>query len=136
MALTCAKKLPKHDQAAIDFCNANFGITTPNSLFVNADYPSGTTPFERFGTLGRGVFHGPRFQQLDASLHKTFKLTERVNLKFSAQAQNLLNHPSFDCVTADLSSGNFGKAQCLAQSIQGVGSPTSRVMSLGLRLAF
>jgi hypothetical protein len=123
-------------QAAIAQCNADFGIGTPNSLFGNPAYPSGTTPYERFGSLGRGVFHGPRFQQLDASLNKTFRLTERMNLKFSAQAQNLLNHPSFDCTDANLTSGTFGHSQCLAQSVQGLGAPTSRVMSLGLRLAF
>jgi hypothetical protein len=62
-----------------------------------------------------------------------------MNLKFSAQAQNLANHPSFDCVKADVSSSVFGHAQCLAQSqsVTGVvGGPISRIMSLGLRLAF
>jgi hypothetical protein len=107
-----------------------------STLFGNPAYPSSGKLYERFGSLGRGVFRGPRFQQLDASLNKTFMLTERVNLKFSAQAQNLLNHPSFDCVDANVASGTFGHAQCLAQSVLGLGSPTSRVMSIGLRLAF
>jgi len=103
---------------------------TPNSLFGNPAYPtSGTTPYLRFGTLGRNVFIGPRLVAMDMGLKKTFKLTERMNLRFSADAQNLFNHPNFDGITADLSSSNFGKAQLL------VGT-ASRVMSLSLRLAF
>jgi hypothetical protein len=122
--------------AATAACNATFGVSTPNSLFGNPGYPSSGPLYERFGSLGRGVFHGPRFQELDMSLGKTFKLTEATKLEFRAQAQNVLNHPSFDCTDSNLDSSTFGKAQCLAQSIQGTGAPTSRVMSLGLRIAF
>jgi len=116
-------------------------LTGINTLFDNPDYPGGSTPFERFGTLGRDVFHGPRFVQMDMSLAKTFQFTERLNLKFSLQAQNLLNHPSFDCIDSNLASKTFGKAQCLAQfgaSGQGsaLGAPAARIMSVGLRLAF
>jgi hypothetical protein len=109
-----------------------------NAFFASPAYPSGSTPFERFGTLGRDVFHGPQFSQLDVSLNKSFKLTEGLKLDFRAQAQNVLNHPSFDCLVTNLASSQFGKAQCLAQKYQalGVGNPISRVMSLGLRLAF
>ncbi|PYU53387.1 MAG: hypothetical protein DMG48_03915 [Acidobacteria bacterium] len=125
-------------QAAIDYCNAQLGIGTPNSLFGNPAYPSGNTPYLRFGTLGRNIFHGPKFVQMDLALGKSFKLTESMKLDFRASAQNVLNHPSFDCVDGDLDSGTFGAAQCLAQNPSGttLGAPTSRIMSLGLRLAF
>ena len=105
-------------------------------------------PLLRFGNLGRNVFQGPTFLQMDMSLSKVFKITERVNLKFSAQAQNLTNHPSFDCIDSNLSSGTFGRAQCLAQSggagqstttqisSGGIGLPVARIMSIGLRLGF
>jgi len=66
---------------------------------------------------------------MDFGLHKDFKLTERSDLRFSAEAQNLANHPNFDGVDANLSSGTFGQAQLL------VGT-RSRIMSLSLRLAF
>jgi hypothetical protein len=103
---------------------------TPNSLFANPAYPtSGTTPYMRFGTLGRNIFVGPRFVAMDMGLKKTFKLSERMNLRFSADAQNLFNHPNFDGVDANLSSGTFGQAQLLEGT-------QSRVMSLSLRLAF
>jgi hypothetical protein len=108
--------------------------STTSSLFANPAYPGGATPFERFGTLGRDVFVGPRFTQLDASLSKNFKLTEAMKLRFQANAQNVLNHPTFDCINSSLNSKTFGKALCLAQS--GLGSPKSRIMSLALRLSF
>jgi hypothetical protein len=111
-------------------CNARFGVVTPNSLFVTPGYPGSSALFERFGTLGRNVFVGPQFVDLDFGLHKTFKLTETMNLRFSAEAQNLANHPNFDGVQANLSSGRFGQGELL------VGSAVSRVMSLSLRLAF
>ena len=130
--------------ADIASCNANFGVAgacavgdttctpsvgTPNSLFAMAGYPKSGPLFERFGTLGRNVFHGPRLVNLDLGVHKTFKLTESANLRFSAEAQNLANHPNFDGVDANLGSSTFGQAQLL------VGT-RSRVMSLSLRLAF
>lgn len=117
-------------------CNAQLAGGTPNTLFGNPAYPTGPTPYLRFGSLGRDVFRGPKFLQLDLGLSKSFKLTERMNLAFRAQAQNLTNHPDFDCISGNLVRKQFGKAQCLAQSVQGLGAPTSRIMSLGLRLAF
>jgi hypothetical protein len=111
---------------------------TPNTLFGNPAYPTGATPFLRFGSLGRGVFHGPRFQQMDMSLAKTFRISERWKVDIRASAENVLNHPSFDCVQGNLNSGNFGKAQCLAQNPSGatLGAPTSRIMSVGADIKF
>ena len=106
-----------------------------NSLFGNPGYPSSGALFERFGTFGRDILHGPQFVDLDLGLHKTFKITESMNLRFSAEAQNLANHPNFDGIRANLNSGTFGKAQLVDG---GAGLPTqkSRVMSLSLRLSF
>jgi len=131
---------------AIQDCNAALGVAgacasgstsctpsvgTPNTLFVNPPYPTGATPYERFaGQLGRDVFHGPRFVTMDLGVHKTFRLTETTNLRFSAEAQNLFNHPNFDGVQGDLNDARFGQAELL------VGSAVSRVMSLSLRLSF
>jgi hypothetical protein len=108
-------------------CPAAGAATNP--LFGNPAYPGGTTPFLRFGTLGRDVFHGQQFVTLDVGLHKSFKLTESMNLRFSADAQNLANHANFDGIQANLNSSRFGQAEHL------VGT-ASRVMSLSLRLAF
>ncbi len=115
-------------------CNARFGATTPNALFQTPPYPTSGPTYERFGTLGRDVFTGPNDAQLDLSLGKTFKITERTSMDIRAQAQNVANHPNFDAVTGNLASGNFGKAQQLVPF--GLGEPKSRVMSVGARIAF
>ena len=116
-------------------CNAAFAGGTPSTLFGNPAYPSSGPGFMRFGTLGRNVFQGPRFVDLDFGLHKTIKLTEAMNLRFSAEAQNLANHPNFDGIQGNLVRKQFGQAQLVDG---GAGLPTqkSRVMSLSLRLAF
>jgi hypothetical protein len=108
--------------------------STPSTLFGNPAYPSGTTPYLRFGHLGRNIFQGPRFVQMDLSLSKTFKLTESMNLRVSGDAQNLANHPNFDCINGNLMSGTFGKAQCIVPF--GLGAPKARVMSLSARFSF
>ena len=119
---------------SIEGCNARFGATTPNSLFVTPPYPGSGPTYERFGTLGRNVFKGPDFGQLDLKLSKTFRLTEGISLDISGQAQNVANHANFDAVTGNLGSSNFGKAQQLVPF--GLGEPKSRVMMLGGRIAF
>ena len=120
--------------ANVDACNSRFGATTPSTLFVTPNYPASSATYERFGALGRNVFTGPRSIQWDQSLNKTFKLAEGSTLDVRVQAQNLFNHPNFDCVQGNVSSGAFGQASCLTPF--GTGEPKSRVMSLGARLAF
>jgi hypothetical protein len=108
--------------ANVAACNTRFGVGTPNSLFVTPGYPGSGPTFLRFGP--------PKLVTMDLGLKKTFKLTETKDLKFSADAQNLFNHPNFDCIKGDLSSSRFGQAQCL------VGAAASRIMSLSVRLGF
>ncbi len=121
--------------ANVDACNARFGVTTPNAFFETPAYPSSGPTYERYGGLmARDVYTGPQFVQLDMSVGKTFKIFEGQALDFRAQAQNLANHPNFDCITGNLASGTFGQSQCLTPF--GTGEPQSRVMSLGLRYSF
>ena len=43
------------------------------------------------------------------SLHKVFKFTERMNLDFSANATNLINHPSFALPDKVIGPGHVGR---------------------------
>jgi hypothetical protein len=54
-----------------------------------------------FGTTGRNVFRSPFQTTFNFSIFKNFKLTERFNLKFEADAFNLFNHPSLDTPDTD-----------------------------------
>jgi hypothetical protein len=62
------------------------------------------------GTGGRNAFRGPRFFNLDLSLVKKFKLTERRAVSFRAEAYNLFNNANFGAPNANLATpATFGK---------------------------
>jgi Carboxypeptidase regulatory-like domain/TonB-dependent Receptor Plug Domain len=48
-----------------------------------------------FGDLGRDAVYGPGFWNIDFSLTKNTKLTERLNLQLRAEFFNIFNHPQF-----------------------------------------
>ncbi|HMF91721.1 MAG TPA: hypothetical protein VKL40_13835, partial [Candidatus Angelobacter sp.] len=48
-----------------------------------------------FGNMGRNSIVGPTFKNLDLSVIKNTKLTERLNLQFRADAFDLTNHPNY-----------------------------------------
>ena len=50
---------------------------------------------QHFGNVGRNAFVGPSYKNLDFSLSKDNKLTERVNMQFRVNFYNLFNHPNF-----------------------------------------
>ena len=111
-------------------CNAAFGVVTPNTFFVN---PAGTGI--RFGGLGRNVFHGPWYNEIDTGIYKNFRISERWKLQFRVEGINLPNHPDFDYIVTDLNSANFGKAQPNPLDT-GQAANHSRIIQLGLRLLF
>jgi hypothetical protein len=81
-----------------------------------------------FGNMGRNIVFGPSLTAVNSSLHKIFTITERVKLDFSANATNLLNHPSFALPDKLIGPGHFGQ-------ITGV-SVASRQMELIVKLRF
>ncbi|MBL8241884.1 MAG: TonB-dependent receptor [Bryobacterales bacterium] len=84
-----------------------------------------------FGTLGRNILSGPGFAHLDASIFRTFKITERWQAQFRAEAINFSNTPHFNNPNGDITSPNFGR-------VVGVnGAPNGpREMQLGLKITF
>src|SRR5216683_5994434 len=77
--------------------------TTPAlqaTLFSFGCYASGGTviippAFGTFGTAGRNPFRGPRLDNLDLSIVKTTKISERVSVQLRGEFFNVLNHPHF-----------------------------------------
>jgi hypothetical protein len=49
----------------------------------------------QFGTLARSTINGPLFSELDMSLTKNIKLSERMRFQIRADAFNVLNHTNF-----------------------------------------
>ena len=62
-----------------------------------------------FGNMGRNIVYGPKLNAINMSLHKIFTITERVKLDFSANATNLVNHPSFALPDKLIGPGHFGQ---------------------------
>jgi hypothetical protein len=109
--------------------------------------------FGTFGNMGRNIFRDSGFKNWDFSIFKNFRFTERYGAQFRFEVFNLLNNPiisnpygaangySFGndpslvngnsspfgcgCATPDIAAGNAM-----------VGSGSSRVMQLGLKLSF
>jgi hypothetical protein len=76
------------------------------SLISKFDYPG----VADFGNSGRNTFRGPRFLNVDASLVKSFALTERKRIVFRAEAYNLFNNVDFANPSLAISTpSSFGK---------------------------
>jgi len=56
-----------------------------------------------FGNSGRGVCEGPNFAQVDASLYKNIKLSQRVKAQLRFEVFNLFNRVNFTTVSTSLS---------------------------------
>lgn len=64
------------------------------TIFFNPAAFSIPTP-GNYGNLARNALHGPSMQQLDLTLQKRFRVTERVNLEFRSEFYNILNKANF-----------------------------------------
>jgi hypothetical protein len=58
-----------------------------------------------YGNSGRGIIEGPGFKNLDFSLFKNFRLSERAKLQFRGEFFNLTNTPQFSVPNAGLNTG-------------------------------
>jgi hypothetical protein len=81
------------------------------------------------GTSGRNAFRGPRYFDIDTSLVKRFKITERQAVTFRAEAYNLFNNVNFGNPGLSLvTPTSFGKISTL------IGNP--RILQGALRYDF
>ena len=61
-----------------------------------------------FGNVGRNSVYGPRLQTLDVALVRAFRLTERANFQFRAEAFNALNHTNLGTPNRFVNTPQFG----------------------------
>lgn len=64
----------------------------------------------RLGTLPRGYFIGPGYARVDFAMTKVFPVKERWQIRFQAQASNLVNRVNISGISSSLTSASFGKA--------------------------
>jgi hypothetical protein len=97
----------------------------------------GRTP--HFGNMGRNNLDGPGLGDLDFSIFRLFRITERVKAEFRAEGLNVTNSPAFASPNTTVGNVNFGKVTgTLAGLIsnQGVGGTGPRAISLGMKITF
>ena len=90
----------------------------------------------RFGTVGRNTMRGPGVVNMDLSLFRTFKLTEKFDLQFRAEAFNVSNTPAFGNPNGNRNSSNFGHILSTRSGTSRTGLARSREFRFGLRLGF
>ncbi len=86
-----------------------------------------------YGTVGRNTLMGPGSVNMDFSLFRTFKFTERFDLQFRVDAANLFNSPHFYNPGVNDSNNNLGSGSFLEITSA---KNDERQFRLGLRLSF
>jgi len=92
----------------------------PSGLFLNpAAYVA--PPSGQWGNAGRNTIIGPRQFSMNASMQRTFRLSDRYSADLRIDATNALNHPTFPSWGTVISNAQFG--------IQGLANPMRSVQT-------
>jgi hypothetical protein len=86
-------------------------------------------PLNTIGNAGRNTVRAPGLKNLDFSIVREFKLTERMNLQFRMEAFNITNTPNFDAPASSFGTGAFGV-------ISGTANFLPRNIQFALKLRF
>ncbi|MBV9676152.1 MAG: hypothetical protein JO185_07445, partial [Acidobacteriaceae bacterium] len=65
-------------------------------------------PVLAYGNFGRNVLFGPGLYNVDFSLFKNFRFSERLNLQFRSEFFNLFNTPALSNPNSTFNASNFG----------------------------
>lgn len=114
--------------------SAAISVFCPNGLNsildfgpVNSGPDSQCIPVGSNGNMGRNIFRGPAFKDVDFGLFKNTKVNERLNIQFRAEAFNLFNRVNLYNPIGNLGSPQFG---------QSISAFAPRQIQLGLKLLF
>jgi len=86
-----------------------------------------------FGTCGVGNVRGPKYANVDLSLHKGFLFTETKKLEFRFEALNAFNHPTWT-FSGGPAGGSFDQGSTQLGHI--TGSQGERLLQFGLKFSF
>jgi hypothetical protein len=96
-----------HNSAVMPAYNFNWALN-PNAFAMVPIDPSTGNPV-RQGTLGRNYIRTPAFWTLNTSIQRSFPFNDRLQLKFRADAFNILNHANLQGLDTNLSDSTFGE---------------------------
>ncbi|HMU33546.1 MAG TPA: TonB-dependent receptor [Pyrinomonadaceae bacterium] len=85
-----------------------------------------------FGNAGRNILRGPGFAQVDASLFKNTRLTERMTLNLRLEVFNLLNRANYADPSGGIScGGSVGACSAFGRSTSTVGNQLGGLLGFG-----
>ncbi|MCU1324441.1 MAG: Cna domain protein [Acidobacteriaceae bacterium] len=105
----------------------NSAVSTYNGVVSRGAFAPTNSTTTRFGSAPYGAVRMPGLAQTDATLSKFFPITERVRVKFQADAFNVLNRTNFSGVNLTVTNANFG-------TVSGAYPP--RQLQLGAKVNF
>ena len=114
-------------------CNLYSGFQTLNAWFNTACFT--LQPLGTYGDAGRDTIIGPNLWNLDNALDKNFRVSEKFNIQFRAEAFNIMNHPSFQLLPANTQVFAGTALNASAGKIQATNS-SPRQIQLALKIVF
>ncbi len=129
-ALNVNGNLQTADQLKTDVATPK-GIGSGSEWFDRSAY--GQVLTQRYGNTHRNSLRGPGVFNSNASIFRTFTLTERFKMEFKSEFFNFTNTPIFSNPVTNVNSGDFG---FVTSTFGGYGSPAQRNIRFGLRLSF
>jgi hypothetical protein len=119
----------------VHILNQFHNATAGAPAFFNWIDPSNiSTPApSTFGTCSVGNVSGPKYFDVDLSLHKNFLITEGKSLQFRFEALNATNHPVWT-FSGGPASGSFDPGSPIFGQI--TGSQSARSVQLGLKFIY
>jgi hypothetical protein len=119
------------------------GNCIDSQLNVTAPPASGCPGFSANGNVGRNIYRGPRQFNMDFSVAKNTKITEKTNLELRAEFFNIFNHPAFQSPQgassgcASLPTGCYGTVNVAAADSSIIGTANRpRIMQFGAKFSF
>ncbi len=89
-------------------------------------------PAGSFGNAGRNILRGPKFSQVDASLFKNTRLTEKTSLQLRLEVYNLFNFANYADPSGGLvCSGSVGQCDAFGVSTSTVGNQLGGLLGFG-----
>ncbi len=82
-----------------------------------------------YGNVGRNTVRGPGYKNYNLTLARSFALTERFDLRFTASAFNLTNTPRYENPSGSFTANDFGE-------INSIVANSERRIRFGLKLSF
>jgi carboxypeptidase family protein len=117
-------------------CDPRSAACPASAVFALPVTSVGGVNVYHFGNAGRNILTGPDFRNVDLSISKTTRITERLSHELRVESFDLFNHPNFGNpgLVAQVGSANFGIIRATRAPTGDAGS--SRQIQFAMKLIF